>query len=222
MKQCSKCGGTRFNSWDRCMDCRNDRAKVRQLRIKANGGSHTAREWAELLAASPTCAICARPWHAIPSRPDSRYKHTWTKGHKIPVYHGGSDSISNIQAECYECNFRQNAGKLGRAEPIHKGVIVAADQSRFSRAFSFVLNNGKEVFPVQMKRQDTGAVAYRVSRGGTGGNTLESGEEVDEPTMIRKVIDLGYAVRCSSLDGNTKGLYKPGHRSVREVRRKAT
>ena len=204
------------------MDCRNQRAKLRQSRIKANGGSHTSREWSSLLAQSPTCAVCGRLWHAIPPRPDSRYKHTWTKGHKVPVYQGGSDSIDNIQAECYECNFRKNAGALKqRARPI-EGTIVATDQERFSRAFSFILNSGVEVFPVQMKRRDSGNIAYRVSRGGTGGNTLESGEEVDEPTMIRKVLDHGYAVRCSSQDGSTKGLYKQGHRSVREVKRHAT
>lgn len=97
---------------------------------------------------------------------------------------------------------------------------MAAEQDRFSHAFSFILNNGTELFPVQMKRRDTGKIAYRVSRGGTGGNTLEAGEEADESTMIHKVLDLGYAVRCSSLDGKTKGLYKPGQRSVREVRQK--
>lgn len=99
---------------------------------------------------------------------------------------------------------------------------MAADQDRFSRAFSFVLNNGTELFPVQMKRRDTGMVAYRISRGGAAGNTLEAGEETDEATMIHKVLNLGYAVRCSSLDGNTKGLYKPGQRSVREVRREVS
>jgi len=38
--------------------------------------------------------------------------------------------------------------------------------------------------------------------------------------MIRKALDLGYAVRCASLDGKTKGLYMQGKRSVREVRRR--
>ncbi len=94
------------------------------------------------------------------------------------------------------------------------------EQCRFSRAFSFVLKNGKEVFPVQMKRRDTGVLAYRISPGGIGGNTLESCEEVDEKTMIHKVFDFGYAVRCASLDGETTGLYKSGKRSVQEVRRK--
>lgn len=112
MKPCSKCGGTRFNACNRCMDCRNERAKVRQSRIKTNGGSHTPKEWADLLARSPTCAVCGRAWHEVPPRPDTRYRNTWTKGHKNPIYHGGSDEISNIQAECYECNFRKNAGSL--------------------------------------------------------------------------------------------------------------
>lgn len=92
------------------MDCRNARALVRQARIKANGGSHTRAQWEHLLASSPACAVCDRPWDQIPLRPDSRYKTTWTKGHKIAVLHGGSDDITNLQAECYECNFRKNAG----------------------------------------------------------------------------------------------------------------
>ncbi|WP_445944997.1 HNH endonuclease [Rhizobium sp. CB3060] len=115
-RMCTKCGGTRFNSWDRCMDCRNARGRLRQARMKANGGKHTAAEWRALLAASPTCVECGRPWDVIPKRPDPRYKHVWTKGHKIPIYHGGTDDISNIRAECYECNFEKNAEPLTRQE----------------------------------------------------------------------------------------------------------
>ena len=212
------------------MDCRNQRAKDRAERIKKNGGSHTSAEWKSLLASSPTCAVCGRSWALIPPRPDPRYKHPWTKGHKTPIYHGGSDDISNIQAECYECNFRKNAGALSRpsvelAKPVQKikkETNMPVAQERISRRFSFVLNNGTEVFPVQMKRRNTGTIAFRISAGGTGGNTLEASEEVDEETMIRKVLEEGFAVRCRSLDGNTNGLYKHGHRSVREVRRNAT
>lgn len=204
------------------MDCRNQRALKRLSRIKINGGSHTIKEWKDLLSNSPCCAICNRAWNLVPPRPDSRYMHTWTKGHKIPIYHGGSDSISNIQAECYECNFHKNAGPLTRSAPRHSEISMASEQNRFSRAFSFVLKTGEEVFPIQMKRRDTGKIAFRISRGGTGGNTLESGKEVDEVTMIRKVLDDGYAVRCSSLDGKTKDLYKHGRRSVREVRQRTT
>jgi 5-methylcytosine-specific restriction endonuclease McrA len=96
------------------MDCRNIRAMVRADRIKNNGGSHSKQEWNALLSHSPTCAECGREWSQVPLRPDPRYKNTWTKGHIIPIYHGGSDEIANIQAECYECNFKKNAGKLKR------------------------------------------------------------------------------------------------------------
>jgi len=93
------------------MDCRNARAKVREARIKQNGGSHTRGQWLQLLANSPTCAVCGRPWDQIPKRPDSRYRNTWTKGHKVPVLHAGTNDIHNLQAECYECNFRKNAAR---------------------------------------------------------------------------------------------------------------
>lgn len=94
------------------MDCRNERAKLRNQRIKKNGGTHTDKQWLELLKNSPNCAVCGREWKDIPPRPDARYRHVWTKGHITPVFHKGSNDISNIQAECYQCNFRKNAGKL--------------------------------------------------------------------------------------------------------------
>ncbi|CAI8856644.1 hypothetical protein EMIT0P258_20406 [Pseudomonas sp. IT-P258] len=57
---------------------------------------------------------------------------------------------------------------------------MAAEQDRFSRVFSFILYNETKLFPVKIKRRDTGVVAYRISRGGTAGNTQEAGEEADE------------------------------------------
>lgn len=95
---------------------------------------------------------------------------------------------------------------------------MARDQDRFSHAFCFVLGSGKEIYPVKMKRRETGNIAFRVSPGGAGGNTVKASDEVDEPTMIQKVLKEGFAVRCASLDGEVYGLYKAGHRSVREVR----
>ncbi|WP_254274821.1 hypothetical protein [Halomonas sp. 3H] len=92
-------------------------------------------------------------------------------------------------------------------------------QDRISKVFTFILYNGREVFPVKMKRRGTGNIAFRVSPGGTGGNVLEVCEEVNEKEMVRKVFDEGYAVRCQSLDRQVRGLYKIGHRSVKEVRR---
>lgn len=91
------------------MDCRNARARLRQERLGANGGKHLRSQWLALLARSPSCAECGRSWDEIPPRPDPRYRATWTKGHKMPVVAGGTDDISNIQAECYQCNFRKNA-----------------------------------------------------------------------------------------------------------------
>ncbi|WP_283445674.1 hypothetical protein [Noviherbaspirillum suwonense] len=58
---------------------------------------------------------------------------------------------------------------------------------------NLTLAHGTEIFPVQMKRRDTGVIAFRISPGGTGGNTLAASEEVDEDTMTRKVLEEGYA-----------------------------
>jgi hypothetical protein len=117
---------------------------------------------------------------------------------------------------------RQNKEKSSAAKQFtEKVILVPIDQKRISTEFSFVLTNGKEVFPVQVKRRKTGVVAFRISPGGSGGNTIAAGEEVDEETMVHRVLKEGFAVRCKSLDGSTTGLYKHGHRSVREVRKHA-
>jgi hypothetical protein len=88
------------------------------------------------------------------------------------------------------------------------------DAANFSRAFSFVLRNGAEVFPVKMRSRATGRSAFRVSPGGTGGNKLDVTEQVEEGIMIGRVLDEGYAVRCSTLDGSLRGQYRQGGRSV--------
>ncbi|PGH59064.1 hypothetical protein CRT60_03540 [Azospirillum palustre] len=111
---CKKCSGTRFNNHNACMDCRNARAKVRAARIKANGGSHTRKEWEALKASITACPDCGRAWSDIPFPTVARYNSVITKGHIVPVYHGGTNDIANIKPQCYECNFRQNAGPLKR------------------------------------------------------------------------------------------------------------
>ncbi|MCA8947611.1 MAG: hypothetical protein KDB29_15350 [Planctomycetes bacterium] len=89
----------------------------------------------------------------------------------------------------------------------------------FSRRLSFVLKNGEEVFPVRVKNRQTGLIAFRVSKGGTRGNTKENGLEVeDEMEMVRYVLEMGYSVRASTLDKKTPSLYKPDGRSVAEIR----
>ena len=72
-----------------------------------------------------------------------------------------------------------------------------------------------------MKRQDTERLAFRITPGGSVGNTLKACEEVDQETMVRKVLQEGYAVSCTSLGGITNGLYKHSHRSLREIQRNA-
>jgi hypothetical protein len=211
------------------MDCRNARAKVRSARIKANGGSHTQKEWLQLQAASPRCAMCDRTWNEIPLRPDIRYRYTWTKGHKIPVLHGGTDNIENIQVECYQCNFKKNAGELKHdhllvtdhqekiTTKIKRKNVMAINQERVSRRFSFIFKSGVEVFPVLVKDRNTGNIAFRVAPGGKGSNKTVNQDQVDEETMVLRVLTENYLVRCSSLDGKTTGMYKNGERSVERV-----
>lgn len=96
---------------------------------------------------------------------------------------------------------------------------MAIKQEVVSRAFSFILQDGTEIFPVRVKGRQDGIAAFRVSIGGKGGNKAAASESVDEATMIQKTLHEGYATRCSSLDGARYGLYKAAQRSVREVRR---
>ena len=82
----------------------------------------------------------------------------------------------------------------------------------------FILHDGTEMFPVRMKNRTTGKIAFRLSEGGTGGNTKEQGVEVDdEDTMIEQVCHQDMAVRLVSADGKRQGLYRSSGRSVRSV-----
>jgi hypothetical protein len=87
----------------------------------------------------------------------------------------------------------------------------------FSSAFYLLHESGDRLYPVKMKNQDTGRIAYRVSRGGTGGNTKEASLEVDEAEMVRYVTRLGYAVRASTRDRKRFGQYKVGERSIKQL-----
>ena len=97
--------------------------------------------------------------------------------------------------------------------------LESTQLERFSYAFCFVLNNGTVLYPVRMKNRTTGKSAFRVSRGGTGGNKKENGMEVEsEAEMVNYALNLGYSVRAMSLDRKTFGLYKRDGRSVVDVR----
>lgn len=114
---------------------------------------------------------------------------------------------------------RQAKSERGRLAASSPTEITEHLSDLFSRRFSFVLKTGEELFPVRMKNRQTGQVSFRVSKGGTGGNTKESGIEVeDENEMVRYVLELGYGVRAATLDNKKYGLYKPDGRSVAQVR----
>lgn len=67
----------------------------RELRMHINGGSHTPAEWRALLIRfNHRCAACGR-------------KRNVAKDHIIPVAHGGSSNIDNIQPLCRSCNSKK-------------------------------------------------------------------------------------------------------------------
>lgn len=120
IKPCHKCGNTDFGFWTSastgkqhryCLPCRRLRATTYTQRKIANGGRHTRQQWLAKLAQFTCCPQCKRSWEAIPSRPDRRYKHVWTKDHIIPLNNGGTDDIGNIQPLCYQCNSSKCDGK---------------------------------------------------------------------------------------------------------------
>ena len=104
--------------------------------------------------------------------------------------------------------------------PPKPGVVdpEVGDPDQLSTRLVFVLHDGTRLFPTRMKNRDTKKVAFRLSPGGTGGNTKEAGEEVEvEDQMIELVVSRGYAVRMASERGGTKNLYKLSGRVVREA-----
>lgn len=96
--------------------------------------------------------------------------------------------------------------------------VAKDDNARLCTRVRFTLHDGSELFPVRMKNRDTGRVAFRLSKGGTGGNTKEQTlEEEDENQMIEMVCYQGMAVRLQSANGSRQGLYRKDGRSVRSV-----
>lgn len=99
-------------------------------------------------------------------------------------------------------------------------ISVATDAAEMgldnvSSRLMCVLLDGTKLFPSKMKNRKTNRVAYRVSAGGKGGNTLEDGEEIDsEDQMIDLVVNHGYAVRMANAKTAAKSLYKLHARAV--------
>jgi hypothetical protein len=184
---CSKCGGTRFNTWDRCMDCRNERAKVRAERLKINGGNHTVALWRAFLFATPRCPDCGRLWCDIPLRPDSRYRTVWTKDHIIPVLAGGDDDISNIRPLCYECNFKR-----------HTKPIVNSPRGEKMRKLRYVVKRGQSVGTILTPHMHKGN-HYVVSLTRFEKDYIRVKIEKDLPEWVSQ----GYSVRMSNASVKT-------------------
>ena len=79
--------------------CGSRKARVINYHIRKKGcvGSHTESEWLAVCKRQKyKCAVCG-------------LKTKLTRDHIIPVRHGGSNYICNIQALCQSCNSRKRA-----------------------------------------------------------------------------------------------------------------
>lgn len=73
----------------------------RRARLKGCSEHHTAEEWEALKAATHnTCLWCGRQEPEI----------SLTKDHVVPVDHGGSNAITNLQPLCKSCNSKKHTG----------------------------------------------------------------------------------------------------------------
>lgn len=111
-------------------------------------------------------------------------------------------------------------GRFPAEETKVSAVTLAEDAAEMgldnvSTRLMCVLLDGTKLFPAKMKNRKTNRVAYRVSAGGKGGNTLEDGKEIDsEDQMIDLVVNHGYAVRMANAKTAAKSLYKLRARAV--------
>jgi 5-methylcytosine-specific restriction endonuclease McrA len=99
MHKCKQCGmarGKRKTS-TRCTACRNARSRRRRRRKELGQGTHTKDELLQVyLNQRASCALCGI---AIPMfGPESHADHI------VPLAHGGSNFICNIQYLCAKCD----------------------------------------------------------------------------------------------------------------------
>ncbi len=92
------------------------------------------------------------------------------------------------------------------------------NSKRFASTFYLVHESGDHLYPVRMLDRDTGRIAFRVSKGGAGGNTKDVSREIDDEKQLLQLVSSGsYAVRAKTINGNRTGLYKLGQKKVREL-----
>lgn len=102
-------------AWDKLT---NAEKRSLRLRLARHKGTHTKREWEEMKAFFEyTCCCCLG---------ESGLENI-EKDHIIPLYQGGSDSITNLQPLCAKCNSAKGrintdwrprlAEKLGKVMP---------------------------------------------------------------------------------------------------------
>lgn len=84
-------------------DAVNASTHRRRARIKGNGGSFTAAEWAAIkLAQNHRCLMCDR------QEPDIQL----TIDHVIPISRGGINEAGNIQGLCKSCNSKKHRNTI--------------------------------------------------------------------------------------------------------------
>lgn len=88
---------------------------------------------------------------------------------------------------------------------------------RFGRLFYLVHDSGDHLYPVRMKNRDSGVSAFRLSKGGTGGNTKANGREENNEAKVLDLVKSGWAVRASTKNGSRSGLYKLSQRSIAAI-----
>ena len=186
------------------MDCRNVRARIRNERLKLNGGKHSTAEWAALLIKTPRCPECNRLWSEIPFRPDSRYRTVWTKDHLVTVIDGGSDDISNIRPLCYECNFKR-----------HTKPIITPTTSAQMKKIRYTVKRGRSISTVLSPHQHEDN-HFVVSLSRFKKDYVRVKNEADLLDWIAK----GYSIRMSNPDvksHRSPSLISPGSIDIYEA-----
>jgi hypothetical protein len=85
----------------------------RRARKKNTNGTFSAANWRDLLARSPCCHWCKRPWTK---------KRKATHDHIIALSKGGQNSVANSVCACFECNTRKGNRRFN---PINgQGILI--------------------------------------------------------------------------------------------------